>query len=285
MQSNAFLQDRLLLGGAAILNTVERWRRVPALKRFTNIAYGSHPRQRLDVYRRAGGDKAPIAVFFYGGAWRAGEKAHVAFVGYALAAMGFVVVIADTRLSPEVRFPAFVDDGAAAVRWAHEHADILNGDRNRTILIGHSAGAHTAALLALDQRYLSALSTPISAWVGLAGPYDFFPFPLKLCEQVFAGSRDPLQTQPINFARRDSPPALLIAGTEDAHVPVENTLSLTRVLQDKGATCVSIIEPRATHLSPLLSFSRLRIGSSRADAAIQAFSRALTILPAHNYRR
>src|SRR5204862_3568289 len=142
-------------------------------------AYGPDPRQRLDVYvprRRAEG--SPIAVFFYGGSWDSGRRQDYGWVGRALASRGFVTVIADYRLYPEVKYPDFLDDGAQAVRWAADNAARFGGDPGRIVLAGHSAGAYNAAMLAFDGRYLAAAGVDpshVKAMAGLSGPYDFLP--------------------------------------------------------------------------------------------------------------
>jgi len=83
------------------------------------LAYGEGPRRRLDVYVPRGRAERmrPVIVFFYGGSWNSGERGGYAFVGRALAAQGFVTVVPDYRLVPEVTYPGFIEDGAAAVRW------------------------------------------------------------------------------------------------------------------------------------------------------------------------
>ena len=83
-----------------------------------NAAFGADPRQRLDLYapRRVAAEPLPVIVFLYGGSWNSGAKAGYAFVGRALAARGFVVAIPDYRLVPAVRYPAFLEDNAAAAR-------------------------------------------------------------------------------------------------------------------------------------------------------------------------
>ena len=91
------------------------------------LPYGSDPRQKLDVYQPSptpspAASKAPMVVFFYGGSWSSGNRADYRFVGEALASQGIVAVVADYRLSPAARYPAFVRDSAAAVRWAFDHA-------------------------------------------------------------------------------------------------------------------------------------------------------------------
>ena len=91
------------------------------------VAYGAGPRQHLDVYAPVARQNSlrPVVVFFYGGAWSSGRREDYAFVGRALAAQGFVVVVPDYGLVPEVRFPAFLEDSAAAVRWALKNAAAL----------------------------------------------------------------------------------------------------------------------------------------------------------------
>lgn len=66
----------------------------------------------------------PVVVFWYGGAWVYGAKEEFRFVAAALAEAGYVAVLPDYRLYPEARFPTFVEDGALALRWAHEHGPL-----------------------------------------------------------------------------------------------------------------------------------------------------------------
>src|SRR5689334_16659544 len=113
---------------------------VPALfgkfERRADLAYGSLERQRLDVYVPEGAAARPIIVFWYGGAWEHGDKSNYRFVGATLAQAGYVAVLPDYRLYPQVRFPAFVDDGAAALAWVAAHAGEIGGDRRRIFVAG-----------------------------------------------------------------------------------------------------------------------------------------------------
>ena len=124
----------------------------------TAIAYGTDDRQKLDIYAPEGDALAPypVLIFFHGGAWRDGEREGYGFLGRAFASRGFVTVIADYRKSPQVRFPAFVDDTAAAIAWVHSNVGKYQGNTDRIFLMGHSAGAHIAMMTALDPRYLKA---------------------------------------------------------------------------------------------------------------------------------
>lgn len=153
--------------------------------------------------------KRPTIVFFYGGSWSSGARAGYAFVGRALASQGFVVVVPDYRLVPTVRYPAFVEDGAAAVRWAEANPGSYGGDGRAIVLMGHSAGAYIAAMLAVDDRWLGDDRAAVKGLVGLAGPYDFLPFDVDASCAAFGEWPRPAETQPVTWAGAGDPPTLL----------------------------------------------------------------------------
>src|SRR3712207_3414863 len=119
-----------------------------------------------------------VVVFFYGGRWESGDRGDYLFAAQGLVSQGFVAVVPDYRLHPEVGFAGFMADGAAAVRWVRDNIAGFGGDPAQIFLMGHSAGAHIAALLALDERWLADQGLPrgtVRGAIGLAGPYDFLP--------------------------------------------------------------------------------------------------------------
>lgn len=197
------------------------------------LAYGEGPRQRLDVYAPAStaSGPRPVIVFFYGGSWNSGSRSGYAFVGRALAARGFVTVIPDYRLVPEVVYPGFVLDGASAVRWVREHVRDYGGDPDRIVLAGHSAGAYIAAMLAMDERWLGPDRAVVRGFAGLAGPYDFAPFTVGASIQAFGDWRNPAETQPVTWAGAGDPPALLLAGEKDTIVRPRNSDALAAKLR------------------------------------------------------
>src|SRR6202046_5725086 len=147
-------------------------------QRHANIAYGPDPQQRLDVYvpESAALEPRPMVLFWHGGRWRYGDKADYRFVGVALAESGYVTVVANYRHYPEVKMPGFMQDAALAALWAAAHADEYGGGRDRLYLMGHSAGAHLAALVTLDPRYFAAsgqAAPHIAGLIGLSGADDF----------------------------------------------------------------------------------------------------------------
>jgi len=201
------------------------------------VAYGAGPRGKLDVYQplaQAGGG-APVIVFFYGGNWDAGERADYRFVGEALASSGAVVLIPDYRLYPEVTYPEFLKDSAAAMNWAFDHARSLGGDPAKIYVMGHSAGAYNAAMMALDPRWLGARRERLAGFIGMAGPYDFLPIENPGTQRAFNWPHTPRESQPIEYAIAGAPRTLLIAANSDKLVnPVRNTVALANRLRAAG---------------------------------------------------
>jgi acetyl esterase/lipase len=211
-------------------------------------------------------------VFFYGGGWESGSRTEYAFVGRALAASGYVTVVPDYRLYPQVRFPAFLEDGAAAIRWVSDNIGRYGGDPRRIVLAGHSAGAYNAAMLALDTRYLRRAGVDpavVRALAGLSGPYDFLPLDDPTSIQVFGPQRDLAATQPVNFARPI--PAFLVTGDGDTRVRPRNTISLVARLRAVGARVDERIYPGLDHPDTLLALSVLFRGKAPVLRDLTAF--------------
>ena len=225
-----------------------------------DVAYGDGPRRSLDVYAPAEArGPLPVIVFIYGGSWRSGDKDDYEFLGNALSSRGFVTVVPDYRLVPEVRFPGFVDDCAAAVRWVMDHVAEHGGDPNRIVLAGHSAGAYNAVMLALAGDYLRNAGVDagsIRGAVGLAGPYDFLPFDVDATRNAFGHAPDSALTQPVHFARSDAPPLLLLWGTDDDTVGPRNLESLARVQRAAGGAVETKVYENVDHIDILLALSR-----------------------------
>ncbi len=245
-----------------------------------DIAYGPDSRQKLDVYApQRAGRPAPIMVFVYGGSWNSGRRQDYGFVGRALAARGFVTVIPDYRLVPEVRYPAFLEDGAAAIRWARDHGAHYGGDPSRIVLAGHSAGAYIAVMLALDDAFIKAAGVDpqtIKAVAGLSGPYDFLPLDVDSTRAAFGAWPNLPDTQPINHVSGDSPPAFLAHGGKDSLVYPRNTIALGARLRAAGVPVEVKIYPNLDHPGTLLALSRLFRGKAPVLDDMTAFLKAHT---------
>lgn len=224
-----------------------------------DIAYGPHPRQKLDIYGPRGmGDMAlPVVVFFYGGSWDTGSKKSYAFVGRALAALGYIAVIPDYRLLPEVEYPVFLTDCADAVTWVGHSINGYGGDVTRLALAGHSAGAYNAAMLALAPNILGArgVLADVKGVAGLSGPYDFYPFDGPISRRVFGGAPEPNTTQPIYHVHADSPAMWLATGDKDQLVLPRNSENLAAALRKVGVEAQARHYPALGHAGTLLALS------------------------------
>ena len=244
-----------LLGGcspAGLLNAT-----VPCggYTRQRDIAYGSLPRQTLDLYvPETPRPDGKSVIFFYGGSWDSGAKGNYLFVAQALAARGVTTIIPDYRLYPEVRFPAFVEDAALATRWAAGRVGL-----SKLFVMGHSAGAHIALMLAVDTPYLSQAGvdrTKMAGVIGLSGPYDFLPLKSPKLIDIFGGANRP-EMEPITFARAPLPRALLIQGMADTTVYPRNSENLAAAWRRAGAPVELKLYPGVGHIDTVAAFSDL----------------------------
>jgi acetyl esterase/lipase len=228
-----------------------------------DVAYGPQPRQRLDVYRPTRAAPAggwPVVVFIYGGSWNRGERADYRFVGEALASRGVLALVVDYRLYPQVRYPDFLGDCAQALAFGLRDAARMGGNPKRVFVMGHSAGAYNAAMLALDPRWLAATGhSPgeLAGWIGLAGPYDFLPIKNPDAQPVFFHPEYPVGSQPIAYARRDAPPTFLGAASVDELVnPQRNSVGLAGRLREAGAPVTLKLYERVNHMTIAAAFAR-----------------------------
>ena len=225
------------------------------------IAYGELPRQRLDVYVPAGTAPAkgrPVIVFFYGGGWQSGERGEHRFVGEAFTARGFVVVVPDYRVYPDAAYPAFMHDAAGALAWTKREIPRFGGDPKHVVVMGHSAGAHIAAMLAYNERFTreaGAGQDPIRAIIGLAGPYDFHPEEPAIAAAL-SGEGDAALAMPTRYVKPGAPRALLLIGDADRRVAVSNQEKLARRLRETGNEVDARVLPGYGHPGILVRLSK-----------------------------
>ena len=224
-----------------------------------HLSYGADPAQQLYIYPNRGAAPLPVLIFVHGGSWSSGDPADYGFIARNFAPAGFVVVLAGYRLGPKGRFPGMVEDTAAGVAWVHEHIAQLGGDPERIALMGHSAGAYNAAMVALDRQWLKRAGVDpgvVKGVVGLAGPYDFYPFDSEMARNALGGWQRPEETQPVTYARADAPPMLLLTGADDTVVKPRNTVSLARALSAVGAPTEPVILQGIDHAGVLVALAR-----------------------------
>ncbi len=241
-----------------------------------DVHYGDDPRQTYDVYAPDNASGFPVIVFFYGGGWNSGSKADYTWFGMALAAMGYVVAVPDYRLTPQVVYPAFLDDGAAAIKHVTQHAATYGGDGTRLALMGHSAGAYNAVMLALDPHYLgvdAAGKSPVLSCIGVSGPYDFLPFDVKESRDTFGAWPRPEETQPIHYIHKTNTHFLLMASRADHTVYLKNSVSLQSKLLAAGTDCRLHVYEGLNHADTAAAFSLPFRGKGTLYADARTFFR------------
>jgi acetyl esterase/lipase len=249
-----------------------------AYHRKTNLRYGDRARQRLDVYVPDASvsvrGERPLIVFWHGGRWEFGDKSDYRFVGAALAELGCVAVLPDYRLYPEVRLDGFMEDAARAVLWAAAHAAEYGADPSRLYLMGHSSGAHMAALLALNPKYFTELRSdapPLAGVIGLSGPYDFLPLKEEDLQDMFGPPSQYELSQPIHFVHSGAPPMLLVQGGRDRTVGAFNSKNLAAALRTAGDAVTLKLYPELAHADTVAALSEVARGRAPVVEDIKTF--------------
>lgn len=272
------LQIAIARNGPAVLDTVDRITASdPATKRHATVKFGPHPAQKLVVLHPQGIEAniaLPVLVFQHGGSWKDGDPEDYGFVGRGFAPHGFVTIMAGYRLGEDGRFPAMLEDGAAALAWIRENIAQHGGDPDHIVLMGHSAGAYNVAMLALDHSWLEQHSVPpetVKGVIGLAGPYDFFPFDSESTRATFGQFAEPQATQPVNFAGKHAPPFLLIHGEQDTTVKPRNSHALAKRLKEAGVEAQLLTFSDMDHTAPLLQLASPWRRNAQLHEAIRQF--------------
>ncbi len=176
-------------------------------------------RCRLDIYIPIEKKDFPVVVWFHGGGLTAGQKAGADTVKVVTSWVraGIAVASVNYRLSPKATFPAYIEDGAAAVAWVQKHISIYGGDAKRVFIAGHSAGAYLALMLGLDARYLKAAGVAPESIAGLipVSGQTMTHFTVRVERGLPKDDVIADEAAPIHFARKDAPPMLLLMGGRD----------------------------------------------------------------------
>lgn len=240
----------------------------------TDLVFDQENNLSLDMYTPKNlTKKAPLIVFIYGGSWQDGNKDGYKFVAEHFTEKGYIVAVPDYRKFPNVKFPAFVDDGATAVAWLFNHADDYKIDASNTILMGHSAGAFNAAMLAYDQSYLKrAGANPknIKKFIGLSGPYAFVP-KAKDMKAIFGPPDNYPNMWLPHYVSAGDPPTLLIYGEKDTIVGRFNSEILEDALQQKQVPVQVRYYQNLNHVGTIAEFSWLKKKNSVVLNDIDSF--------------
>ena len=237
--------------------------------------YGADADQTLYVFKpTASAALLPILIFVHGGSWEEGSAKDYEFVGRAFAAKGFLTLVVNYRARPTNVYPAFIEDVALATAWANQHAKEFGGDGNSIFLVGHSAGAYNIAMATLNQSYMKNAGVnekTIKGVATIAGPFDFLPLDTESTRITFGHVGDLPSTQPINYARVDAPPFLILHGLADTTVYPRNAISLMKHLNDVGAHPKYIEYRDVSHVGIMLDLAKPLRGNAPVLDDITSF--------------
>jgi acetyl esterase/lipase len=223
--------------------------------------YGPSAQDRLDIYRgRRKSSAGPVVVFLYGGRWQHGSREEYRLLGDALTHEGVVAVVPDLRRYPDASFPAWVEDAARAVRWVRDSIGAYGGDPDRVFVMGHSSGAHTATLLALDRHYLIEAGVPPSAvkgFISLAGPVAT-SWTDPDVRQLMGPRQLWSATYPIRQVDGSAPPLLLLHGGRDRLVSPANSTRLAARVTARGGCAPVIVYSGLDHVGIVLALALAR---------------------------
>ncbi len=231
-------------------------------KVYRDLAYAEpkNERQMLDVYAPAKGKNHPVVVWIHGGGWKAGNKTGVQNKPQAFVDKGYVFVATNYRFVPKVTVKEMTGDIAKAIRWVHDHAKEYGGDPKSIFVMGHSAGAHLAALVCTDDRYLKAEGLPLSIIKGCV-PVDVSVYDIpkrvkdrgpakpRISREVFGDTEDSWrELSPVtHIAKGKNIPAFLILHVADRQETKAQSHWLADNLKEAGIWAKVIAAEGTTH--------------------------------------
>jgi acetyl esterase/lipase len=219
----------------------------PKVSRDLAYAEPKNERHTLDVYAPTEGKDHPIIVWIHGGGWRNGSKSGVQNKPQSFVDKGFVFVSVNYRFVPQVTVKEMTGDIAKAIKWVHDHAAEYGGDPNTIFVAGHSAGAHLAALVCTDDRYLKAEGFSLANIKGCF-PVDTAAYDVPKQVAGVGGLRSATYTSvfgsdeaaqkelsPITFVAKDkSIPAFCLLHVADRPDSTAQSKAFAKALQDVG---------------------------------------------------
>ncbi|GKU49291.1 esterase [Mycobacterium montefiorense] len=249
------------------------------------VHYGDQPGQVLDVWRRKDlpAQPAPVLIFVPGGAWVHGRSmGQGTALMSRLAEQGWVCLAIDYRAAPYHRWPRHITDVKTAIAWARANVDKFGGDREFVAVAGCSAGGHLSALAGLtpddpqfERRLPEGADSSVDAVVGIYGRYDwedrstrerdqFVDFLERVVVKKSIGRHPEVfrDASPIARVHRNAPPFLVIHGSKDSVIPVEQARSFVERLRAVSHSMVGYLElPGAGHGFDLIDGERAGVAA------------------------
>ncbi|MEE3853032.1 alpha/beta hydrolase [Gordonia sp. LSe1-13] len=213
-----------------------------------DIRIGARDEERVDVFKSAK-PNSPIVVFIHGGWWMMCTRKFFSCVAQGFVERGYTVVISDYALCPKVGIPDITNASRAAVAWAYENAESINGDRERIFVTGHSAGGHQTAMVSITDWHQYGLPADVVKGAApISGVFDIRPFQYSWIQpKLQLTSAIALQESPLFHIPAHGPPQLVILGEEESvefHTQSEN---FVRAWRDAGMEAQYFDAPYGDH--------------------------------------
>lgn len=256
------------------LGTVNTIAKLGHFKSIKNIAYGKNELNFLNLYLPKNKVIKATIIFYYGGCWGYCSdlnKDNYLFIADTLSAQGYAVVIPDYRVYPKVNFSTIIEDAKNATLWTLSNLDKYDINTDKVFIMGHSAGAHIGAMLVNNETFLGYNLTKIAGFIGLAGPYDFYPFNGSYMYELFDKSNDYYASQPIHFVNGNEPPHLLLHGKEDTRVNPLNADHLSTKLTQFNIPNQLVEFDGMSHAKIIATLARPLRKNSKVLESINAF--------------
>jgi arylformamidase len=217
-------------------------------KSWLNVAYGSSPRETLDIYAadRAGG---PVLVYIHGGYWRSGSKEENCNFVPTFTKRGATVVLVEYDLCPQVTVSDIVRQTRAAIAWVFKNIPPYGGDPNRLFVSGHSAGGHlTAMALAYEWQKEGLPRDLIKGAVATSGVYDLdMVMKISIQEQVHMTPEIARQNDPLAHPPLCKCPLVVAVGANEPKGWQQMSEDYFQHCKRHGMKVEYLVEPEANH--------------------------------------
>ncbi|RMP42522.1 hypothetical protein ALO95_200263 [Pseudomonas syringae pv. antirrhini] len=207
------------------------------LAHIADIRVGARTEERIDVFL-SNREKSPIVVFIHGGWWRGGTRKDYSFCANGFVSSGYTVVISDYTLCPSATVSDITQASRAAVIWAYEHADEINGDKDRIFVVGHSAGGQQAAMISVtDWASHGVPADIVKAVVPMSGVFDMQPFQSSWLQAWLQLDGDQVTRESaIHHIKASTPPVMVMLGGEESEEFHRQSLMFVDALGQAGTT-------------------------------------------------
>jgi acetyl esterase/lipase len=207
---------------------------------------------KLDLYLPVAQTNFATLVWFHGGGLEGGDKRGDGAVARSLAQAGVAVVSANYRLSPMAKYPAYLQDAAAAVAWTHAHITQRGGDPDRLFVGGHSAGGWLALMIGLDETYLRQCGLRPSGLAGLipVSGQTMTHYTVRKERGVGQFTIIADEAAPVHYARQKTPPMLVLYADHDMAARAEENEYFVALMKGAGNEHVAgRLIPNRDHVS------------------------------------